>query len=144
MPAWVSAGYEEYAKRLPRDHAVQLVELKPEPRDRGRTVAQLLAAEAQRIRNACTGCEIVALDERGAAWTTRMLAEQLQRRSANGETVAFVVGSADGLDESVKREASAVVALSALTLPHGMVRVLLAEQIYRAVSLLSGHPYHRD
>ena len=144
MPTWVSAGYGEYAKRLPRDVALQLIELKPEPRDRGRTVAQLLAAEADRIRSAAAGCTIIALDERGAAWTTRKLAEQLQQRAASGENIAFVIGSADGLDDTVKQEAAAVVALSALTLPHGMVRVLLAEQIYRAMSLLSGHPYHRD
>jgi len=144
MPAWVRDGYDEYAKRLPRDHALQLIELKPEPRDRGRTVAQLLATEAERIRHACDGCTIVALDERGTAWTTRTLAEQLRRWSGQGANVAFVIGSADGLDAAVKRQASAVVALSALTLPHGMVRVLLAEQIYRAFSLLSGHPYHRD
>lgn len=144
MPAWVSAGYGEYAKRLPRDVALQLIELKPEPRDRGRTVAQLLAAEAERIRSAAAGCTIIALDERGAAWTTRKLAEQLQQRSVGGEHLAFVIGSADGLDAAVKRQATAVIALSALTLPHGLVRVLLAEQIYRAVSLNSGHPYHRD
>jgi 23S rRNA (pseudouridine1915-N3)-methyltransferase len=144
MPAWVSAGYAEYAKRLPHDVALQLVELKPEPRDRGRTLARLLAAEADRIRGACAGCTIIALDERGAAWTTRAFAGELQMRTARGESIAFVIGSADGLDAAVKREAAAVFALSALTLPHGMVRVLLAEQIYRAVSLLSGHPYHRE
>jgi 23S rRNA (pseudouridine1915-N3)-methyltransferase len=144
MPAWVRAGYDEYAKRLPHEVALQLVELKPEPRDRGRSAAQLLAAEATRIGSACAGCTIIALDERGAAWTTRGLAEQMQKRWARGENIAFVIGSADGLDDSVKRQATAVLALSALTLPHGMVRVILAEQLYRAVSLLSGHPYHRD
>jgi len=144
MPAWVTAGWNEYARRLPRDFALELVELKPEPRDRGRPVAQLLAAEALRIDAACKGARVVALDERGRPWTTRTLAERLDRWRGEGEDIAFVIGSADGLDESVRQRAAAVVALSALTLPHGLVRVLVAEQLYRAATLLAGHPYHRD
>jgi 23S rRNA (pseudouridine1915-N3)-methyltransferase len=144
MPRWVSEGYDDYAKRLPREFALELVELKPEARDRGRTVAQILAAEAARIEATCAGFRTVALDERGATWTTRELATQLQRWRDADERIAFVIGSADGLDENVKARALAKVALSALTLPHGLVRVLLAEQIYRGVTLLTGHPYHRD
>ncbi len=144
MPAWVAAGYADYSRRMPRESAVELVELKPEPRARGRPVTQVLAAEAPRIRAACTGFTMVALDERGAAWTTRRLADQLARWHDEGRDPAFVIGSADGLDETLKRDAAAVVALSSLTLPHGMVRVLLAEQLYRAASLNAGHPYHRD
>jgi len=144
MPAWVDAGWDDYSRRLPREFALELVELKPEPRDRGKPVAQLLAAEATRIDAACRDADVVALDERGAAWTTRVLADHLARWRDDARTVAFVIGSADGLAPPVKQRATAVVALSALTLPHGLVRVLLAEQLYRAVSLLSGHPYHRD
>ena len=144
MPAWVTAGVDDYVRRLPREFAFELVELKPEPRDRGRPVAQLLAGEALRIAAACKGARVVALDERGEAWTTRTLAERLGRWRDDGETVAFVIGSADGLDDGVRRRAAAVVSLSGMTLPHGLVRVLLAEQIYRAASLLAGHPYHRD
>lgn len=144
MPAWVAAGFDAYAKRLPRDCALELVELKPEPRDRGKTVAQMLAAEAARIRAACGGCSIVALDERGSAWTTRQLADNLQQWRDAGAGVAFVIGSADGLDAALKRTAAARIALSAMTLPHGLVRVILAEQLYRAVSLAAGHPYHRE
>ncbi len=87
---------------------------------------------------------MVALDERGRGWTTRELADRLARWRDNARDVAFVIGSADGLAETVKRDAEAVVALSAMTLPHGLVRVLLAEQLYRATSLLAGHPYHRE
>ncbi len=144
MPVWVDAGWNDYSRRLPREFALELHELKPEPRDRGRPVAQLLVAEAVRIDAACKDAEVVALDERGAAWTTRVLADNLARWREAACAVAFVIGSADGLDRSVKERAGAVVALSALTLPHGLVRVLLAEQLYRAASLLSGHPYHRD
>ena len=144
MPAWVGAGWDDYARRLPREFALELVTIKPEPRDSGKPVAQLLAAESVRIAAACKGALIVALDEHGRGWTTRELANRLARWRDDGLDVAFVIGSADGLAESVKRDASAVVALSAMTLPHGLVRVLLAEQIYRATSLLAGHPYHRE
>ena len=144
MPAWVTTGYDEYARRMPRELPLDLVELKPEPRDRGKPVAQLLAAEAQRIRAASAGCARIVLDERGAAWTTRMLADRLRTWQDAGSNVSFVIGSADGLDASIKEEAGAVFALSALTLPHGLVRIVLAEQLYRAVSLNAGHPYHRD
>jgi len=144
MPAWVEAGYDDYARRMPRELPLELVELKPEPRDRGKPVAQMLAAEAQRIRTASAGRTRIALDERGAPWTTRTLADRLRTWQDAGDDVSFVIGSADGLDASIKEEAAAVFALSALTLPHGLVRVVLAEQLYRAASLNAGHPYHRD
>ena len=144
MPAWVTAAVAYYAQRLPRETPLDLVELKPAARDRGRTVPQMLAEEARAIATACAGATVVALDERGAAWTTRELADRLARWRADGRDVAFVIGSADGLDASVKADASAVVALSAMTLPHGLARVILAEQLYRAASLLAGHPYHRE
>jgi len=144
MPAWIDAGWDDYRRRLPREIALELVELKPEPRDRGRPVPELLAAEAKRIGAACQGATLIALDEHGAAWTTRELANHLARWRDEAMSVAFAIGSADGLDPGLKRRAAARVALSALTLPHGLVRVLLAEQVYRAASLLAGHPYHRD
>jgi 23S rRNA (pseudouridine1915-N3)-methyltransferase len=143
MPGWVAAGFDDYARRLPRDFALELVELKPEPRDRGKTVAQMLASEASRIAAACASFRCVALDERGASWSTREFALHVRGWQDAGHDVAFVVGSADGLHADIKSHAAAVVALSAMTLPHGLVRVLLAEQIYRAASLLAGHPYHR-
>ena len=144
MPAWVTAGFDEYARRMPREFALELVNLKPESRDSGKPSAQLLAAESVRIAAACKGALVVALDERGRGWTTRELADRLARWRDEARDVAFVIGSADGLAETVKRNAAAVVALSAMTLPHGLVRVLLAEQLYRATSLLAGHPYHRE
>ena len=144
MPAWVSAGFGDYAKRLPREWKLDLVELKPEARDRGRSVAQTLAVEATRIATVATGYRLVALDEHGTAWTTREFARQLRTWQEAAQDVAFVVGSADGVHAGVKAHASAVVALSAMTLPHGLARVILIEQIYRAASLLGGHPYHRE
>ncbi len=144
LPAWIAAGYAEYSRRLPREFALDLLELKPEPRNRGKTAAQMLAAEAARIAEATAGYHVVALDERGRAWTTKDLAAKLAYWRERALAVAFVIGSADGLDPAVKRNADAVLALSALTLPHGLARVVLAEQLYRATSLLSGHPYHRE
>ena len=143
LPAWANAAYEDYARRMPREFALEMIELKPEARDRGKSVTQMLDAEGARIATAASGCQLVALDEHGDAWTTAMLAKHLRTWQDDARAIAFVIGSADGLDDTVKREAAAVVALSALTLPHGMVRVVLAEQIYRAWSITQNHPYHR-
>lgn len=144
MPAWVAAGYDDYASRLPRDWPLELVELKPEARDRGRSVGQLLETEAKRLDAACAGAAVVALDEQGSAWSTRELADRLARWRESVRSLAFVIGSADGLDAGFKRRAAARLSISALTLPHALVRVVLAEQLYRAASLLGGHPYHRE
>jgi 23S rRNA (pseudouridine1915-N3)-methyltransferase len=144
MPSWVNAAFDDYAQRLPREFVLDLLELKPEPRERAKTVAQALAGEAARIAEATKGYVVVALDERGEAWTTSQLAEKLRRWRDDASRVAFVIGSADGLAGAVKRDADVLMALSALTLPHGLARIVLAEQIYRAVSLLRGHPYHRE
>jgi len=143
MPGWVDAGFAEYARRLPRDWALEVVELKPAARDRGKSVEQMLAAEAERIAAACAGFRSVALDERGAGWSTQELAILMRGWQDRGHDVAFVIGSADGLHADIKSHAAAVVALSAMTLPHGLVRVILAEQLYRAATVLAGHPYHR-
>ena len=143
MPPWVNAAVEEYLRRMPREFATELIELRPEPRERGRSAAQMLSAEARRIAAATTGWRTVALDERGESWTTARLASRLEQWKNRGAPVAFVIGSADGLAEEVKRNADVIVALSALTLAHGVARVLLAEQLYRAASILGGHPYHR-
>lgn len=145
MPDWINTGFSEYAKRMPREAKMELSEIKPESRTTGKTVAQIMEAEAQRIHAALPdGCLRIALDERGAAWTTRQLADRMQQWMGEGRDVAFIIGGADGLHESVKNSAQQLLALSAMTLPHGMVRVLLAEQLYRAYSLLHNHPYHRE
>ncbi len=145
MPEWINAGFSEYTKRMPREAKTELIEIKPEPRTLGRNVAQIMEAEAQRIQAALPKDALsIALDERGAHWTTRQLADRMQEWLLGGRDVAFVIGGADGLHERVKKGAQHLLALSAMTLPHGMVRVLLAEQLYRARSLLHNHPYHRE
>jgi len=144
LPAWVVAACDDYARRMPREFALELCEIKPEGRHRAKSVAQILAAEGERIASATRGYHVVALDEHGEAWNTARLARALSRWHDEGRAVAFVIGSADGLSPAVKRDADAVVALSALTLPHALARVLLAEQLYRTTSMLRGHPYHRE
>lgn len=148
QPAWVDAGFAEYARRMPREARLELLELRPEPRPDNigpSAVAKLLAREAERLSAAIPrGALTVALDERGAPLTTRQLAGQLERWRSDGRDAAFLVGSADGLAPSIREGADAVLSLSSLTLPHGLVRVLLAEQLYRACSVLLNHPYHRD
>jgi 23S rRNA (pseudouridine1915-N3)-methyltransferase len=145
MPDWIATGFNEYTKRMPREAQIVLLEIKPEPRTTGKTTAQIMEAEAQRILAALPqDCRRIALDERGTQPTTRQLAAQMQDWMREGGDVAFIIGGADGLHESVKQAAQQLLALSALTLPHAFVRVLLAEQLYRAYSLMHNHPYHRE
>ena len=145
MPDWITTGFNEYAKRMPREAKIELVEIKPEPRTTGKTTLQIMEAEAQRILAALPPtCRRIALDERGATPTTKQLAAQMKEWMSEGRDVAFIIGGADGLHDSVKQAAGQMMALSALTMPHAFVRVLLAEQLYRAHSMLHNHPYHRE
>lgn len=145
MPAWVDSAFAEYARRMPRRARLELAAVKPEPRTTGRTPGQMMASEATRLRAAMpAGCVVVALDERGRDLTTRDLAGQVEKWLAGGADVAFVIGGPDGLDPALKDDAALRVRLSSLTLPHAMVRVLLAEQLYRALSIIDNHPYHRE
>jgi 23S rRNA (pseudouridine1915-N3)-methyltransferase len=143
MPAWVDAGFMEYAGRMPRDARVELVALKAPLRGGG--VKRVLEQEAKRILAVLpVRCVKVALDERGTPINTMELARRIARWRETGRDVAFLVGGADGLAESVKQSAELVWSLSQLTLPHGLARVVLVEQLYRAVSILHNHPYHRE
>ncbi|MFU8815958.1 MAG: 23S rRNA (pseudouridine(1915)-N(3))-methyltransferase RlmH [Pseudomonadales bacterium] len=142
-PEWVTQGFSEYARRLPREMPLELLEVAPAAR-KNLPAAQARALEAQRLL-AQVGARdwVVALDEHGTTWSTLRLAEKLDDWRMQGRDVAFLVGGADGLDASCLRRADDVLALSAMTLPHALVRVLLAEQLYRAWTVNSGHPYHR-
>jgi 23S rRNA (pseudouridine1915-N3)-methyltransferase len=144
MPDWVMAGFEEYVRRMPREAQVALLEIRPEKRGEGKSIEQILSAEAVRIKTVLPPrWRAVALDERGEQVTTTRLAGFIRDWMRNGADTAFIIGGADGLDAHIKSSADQVLALSALTLPHGLARVLLAEQLYRAVMLIKGHPYHR-
>lgn len=145
LPDWMNAGFAEYAKRMPRELPLELVEIKPEPRTTGKTVAAMMAAEAKRIEAALPPrCRRIALDERGETLDTQALAQRLGQWQDTGDDIAFMIGGPDGLDPALKQGAHEKLRLSALTLPHGLARVVLAEALYRAHSLRCGHPYHRD
>ena len=125
LPAWAEAARDEYLKRMPRGYEVKLVELKP--------------AAAGKIRERIPkNLRLVALDEHGKDLTTKQFAALL------GEPTAFVIGGAEGRDPAIKKEAALLLRLSALTLPHALAQVVLCEQLYRAATLLIGHPYHRE
>ena len=144
QPAWVNDGCAEYLKRMPRELPASVSEIKPEQRG-SKTREQLLVAEKSRIRDALPGsCQLVVLDEKGDDRTTLKLARRLEVWMQDGRDVALLIGGADGLDEEFKQQADDRLRLSSLTLPHGMARLLLCEQLYRAVSVLKNHPYHRE
>lgn len=144
MPRWVDEAWNDYAKRMPPDCALELREIKAEPRGSGRTPAQLMAAEARRIEATLPpGCHRVALDERGKDMTTVQLSHRLEHWRTLGRDIAFLIGGPDGLDPELKQQCPELLRLSSLTLPHPMVRILLGEQLYRAWAIMTGHPYHR-
>lgn len=144
-PAWAETAYEDFAKRFPPDLRLELKAVKAEPRTTGKTAAQMMAAEAQRLEAACPkGARRVVLDERGSRLTTLQLADRLSFWLGDGRDVVLLVGGPDGLDPALKASADETLRLSDLTLPHAFVRVLLAEALYRAWSVSAGHPYHRE
>jgi len=144
QPTWVGAAFDDYAARLPADWAVDLKEIKPESRTLGRSVPQMLAAEAQRIRQALPArARVVVLDECGARKTSAALSQYLVGCQEEVQDLVFVIGGPDGLCETLRAQAHLQLRISDMTLPHGMVRVILAEQVYRSWSIAVGHPYHR-
>ena len=145
QPGWVTEGVNEYSKRFPADWPFELAELKSEKRAANRSIETVLATEAERIRALVPRQALtIALDERGEQLSTRELSAKLVEWAREAPSAAFVIGSADGLDAALKASAHARIGLSRLTLPHGLARIFLVEQLYRAVSLHSAHPYHRD
>lgn len=145
MPRWVNEAVEEYTKRFNRDINCTIKEIKPEKRGAGTNAAQGMLAEEKRILEAIPpGAYLIALDEHGKAPTSVELANHMKTWKQNGEHICFIIGGADGMTDKIKQKAKLLMRLSSLTLPHGMVRVLLTEQLYRADSILNNHPYHRE
>lgn len=144
MPDWIEGGFAEYAKRMPPDCRLQLKEIKPVERSSSKTAETVMAQERSKIEAAIPkGARVIALDEHGKDITTVQLSQLLRQWQQDGRDVTFVIGGADGLDAGLKGAADMLVRISSLTLPHGMVRVVLAEQLYRAWSITQNHPYHR-
>lgn len=144
MPGWVLAGYDEYAKRLPRECELVLKEIAPGKRTKNSDVARIVRDEGERMIAAIpSGAHIVTLDIPGKPWTTPELAEAMSRWLAGGQSVALLVGGPEGLAVAARQKAHESWSLSKLTFPHPLVRIIVAEQLYRAWSLLNNHPYHR-
>ena len=144
MPAWVEVACAEYIKRMPRGLTIEIIEIKPEKRAAGNSTQNVQELEAKRITDAVGKDFLVACDERGTDISTLQLAEKLQNWQSLGKDLSIVIGGADGLHDSIKQSAGMLWGLSKLTLPHAFVRVLLCEQLYRAHSVNSNHPYHRE
>lgn len=139
MPGWVTAGWDTYAVRMPRECRLQLQEIPLKKRGRG------IDDEGERMVAAVgRNDHVVAMDVAGSSWSTPQLARQLGRWMQQGGDVCFLVGGPDGLAESARQRASQSWSLSKLTFPHSLVRIMVAEQLYRAWSILSNHPYHRN
>ncbi len=144
MPAWMQQGYEEYARRLPRECALKLVEIAPGRRGKNADTARAVLDEGRRLLAAIPkGARVIALEVNGRPWSTEQLAERLQGWLGGGSDVALLVGGPEGLSDEARAAAGQQWSLSPLTLPHPLVRVILAEQLYRAWSILNNHPYHR-
>jgi 23S rRNA (pseudouridine1915-N3)-methyltransferase len=144
MPVWVKQGYDEYAKRMPRECALVLKEIVPGKRVKNVDVARIIKGEGERMLVALpSAVRAVTLDLHGKPWSTEDLAKALLRWQDSGQNIALLVGGPEGLAETVRQRADESWSLSNLTFPHPLVRVIIAEQIYRAWSLLQNHPYHR-
>ncbi|TQV68262.1 23S rRNA (pseudouridine(1915)-N(3))-methyltransferase RlmH [Exilibacterium tricleocarpae] len=144
MPAWVTQGYQDYARRLPRELAVELVELPLGTRGKNAAVHKAVAREGEQMLAAVAAADrVIALDVRGRAWSTPQLAEQLAGWRMEGDNYSLLIGGPDGLAPACLARADMSWSLSPLTLPHPLVRVLLIEQLYRAWTILQNHPYHK-
>jgi 23S rRNA (pseudouridine1915-N3)-methyltransferase len=144
MPRWVVEGYEEYARRIPAECALRLIEIPPGHRGRNADIARAIREEGERMLKAIPkGSQVLGMDVAGSTWSTERLSERLERWMADGRDIALLVGGPEGLAPDCLRRADARWSLSPLTLPHPLVRVVVAEQLYRAWSIMRNHPYHR-
>ena len=144
MPDWVTQGYQEYATRLPAKCALVLKEISSEKRLKNSNLVAIVEKESLKIKSAIPGnCRVVALDVKGQSWSTEKLANRMQDWMMGGQDIALIIGGPDGLSNELLSMADEKWSLSALTFPHPLVRVILAEQIYRAFTITENHPYHR-
>ncbi|MEW8337885.1 MAG: 23S rRNA (pseudouridine(1915)-N(3))-methyltransferase RlmH [Candidatus Thiodiazotropha sp.] len=144
MPGWIDEGYREYARRMPAECALHLIEISPGHRGKKADIARAVREEGERMLKAIPkGCLVLLLDVGGSAWSTERLSGKLEQWMADGKDLAMLVGGPEGLAPACLQRADGRWSLSPLTLPHPLVRVLVAEQLYRAWSLLRNHPYHR-
>ncbi len=144
MPDWVNEGYTEFAKRLPRECRLKLHEIAAGKRTKNSDIKRILQREGERMVAAIPkGCLVIALDVKGESWSTQKLSSKIEQWQHGGQDVALLVGGPEGLAPACLDRAQQSWSLSPLTLPHPLVRIVIAEQIYRAWAILAGHPYHR-
>lgn len=144
MPDWVTAGFQEYAKRFTAGWQLELCEIPAEKRTKNPDIARIIEREGEKLLAAIKpNHQVIALDVKGHAWSTEQLAQQLKQWQIHGRPIDLLIGGPDGLSSACLKKAEQRWSLSPLTLPHPLVRIVLAEQIYRAVSILQHHPYHR-
>lgn len=144
MPAWITAGFEEYANRIPSNYRIQLIEIVAEKRTQNADTQKIMQLEEKKISAVTTQSDYcIALDRLGKSLDTKTLAKHLQTWHDNQQSICFVIGGPEGLSTTFLKKVNGVWSLSSMTLPHSLVRVVLAEQIYRAWSIIVNHPYHR-
>jgi 23S rRNA (pseudouridine1915-N3)-methyltransferase len=144
MPAWVEQGYREYAQRMPAEARLQLKEIAPGKRGKNADIRRIVQEEGLRMQAAIPkNVHVVSLDVKGKSWSTEQLAQRLDAWMQSGQDVALLVGGPEGLSAECQALAAERWSLSALTFPHPLVRIIVAEQLYRAWSVLRNHPYHR-
>ena len=145
VPTWVTTGFNEYNKRLPKELRLDLVEIAPVVRSKSTTAQKIMTEEAKRIRAALPqNAMLITLDEHGTQFDSPTLSRKIESWSRQGQDLVFIIGGADGLGADLKQKTDMLWSLSPLTLPHALVRVIVVEQIYRAWTILQKHPYHRE
>jgi len=145
MPEWINNGYTEFSKRMPPELQINLIEITPSTRNKSTPIEKNIKEEGERIQSAIpTNTKLIILDEKGKDFSSIELSKKIEGWLPVGQDIALVVGGADGIDPDIKQQADEKWSLSSFTLPHALVRVVVAEQLYRAWSILQGHPYHRE
>ena len=145
LPSWINQGVNEYIKRLPPEVNVNLIEVPPVKRNKSAPAEKILKQEAEKIRAVIAkGSYLIVLDEHGKSRRTTVFAQNMDSWMREGKNIAFVIGGADGIEQDLKDKANELWSLSDFTLPHGIARVLLIEQLYRAWTVIKKHPYHRE
>ena len=145
MPEWVNSGFSEFSKRMPPELQINLVEITPSVRNKTTPIEKNIKEEGKRIQSAIpSNSRLIVLDEKGKKFSSIELSKKMEEWFPQGQDIAIVIGGADGIDDRIKQQANESWSLSSFTLPHALVRVIVAEQLYRAWSILKGHPYHRE
>jgi len=145
MPEWINSGYTEFSKRMPPELQIDLIEITPSVRNKTTPTEKNIKEEGKRIQSAIpANSRLIVLDEKGKNFNSIALSKKMESWLPMGQDIVLVIGGADGIDPKIKQQADEKWSLSSFTLPHALVRVVIAEQLYRAWSILKGHPYHRE